>query len=89
MIPTRAVRKAVWERRNEIALHSFLVIAMILKGAGNAGVDDASLEVVDPAKVPLTPKSVVALPKPEKLARELAEVLSKMPDRPQNLDFDR
>jgi hypothetical protein len=66
-----------------------LSIAAILKGAGSVGVDDASLEVVDPAKVPLTPKSEVAQPNPEKRARELAEALSKIPDRPQNLDFDR
>ena len=66
-----------------------LSIAVILKGAGSVDVDDASLEVVDPAKVPLTPKSEVAQPNPEKRARELAEALSKMPDRPQNLDFER
>jgi len=66
-----------------------LSIAVVLRGAGSAGVDDASLEVVDPAKVPLTPTSKVALPNPEKRARDLAEVLSKMPDRPQNLDFER
>ena len=66
-----------------------LSIAVILKGAGSVGVDDASVEVVDPAKVPLTPKSEVAQPNLEKRARELAEALSKMPDRPQNLDFER
>jgi hypothetical protein len=66
-----------------------LSIAVILKGAGSVDVDDASLEVVDPAKVPVTPKSEVAQPNPEKRARELAEALSKMPDRPQNLDFER
>ena len=64
-----------------------LSIAVILRGAGSVGVDDASLEVVDPAKVPLTPKSEVAQPNPES-AREMAEALSKMPDRPQNLDFE-
>ena len=66
-----------------------LSIAVILKGAGSAGFDDASLEVVDPAKVPLTPKSEAAQPNPEKRAREQAEALPKLPDRPQNLDFEQ
>jgi hypothetical protein len=66
-----------------------LSFGVVAPGAGTLGVDDASLEVVDPAKVSLTPKSEVAQPNPEKRARELAEALSKLPDRPQNLDFER
>ncbi len=56
-----------------------LRIGVILRGAGTLGVDDASLEVVDPARVRLTPKSEVSRTDPEKRARELAEALAKMP----------
>jgi hypothetical protein len=66
-----------------------LSILVVLGGAGMLGVDDASLEVVDPAKVPLTARSEGSRPDPEKQARELAEALAKMPDRPENLDFER
>ncbi len=53
------------------------------------GVDDASLEVVDPAKVPATEGATVRPLDPAKRARELKESLPSTPDRPENLDFER
>ena len=58
-------------------------------GAGTLGVDDASLEVVDPAKVPATEGVTVRPDDPAKRARELKEALPRTPDRPENLDFEQ
>ena len=58
-------------------------------GAGTLGVDDASLEVVDPAKVPATEGATVQPLDPAKRARKLKESLPSTPDRPENLDFER
>jgi hypothetical protein len=56
---------------------------------GTFGVDDASLEVVDPAEVPATEGVTVRPLDPAKRARELKEALPRTPDRPENLDFER
>jgi hypothetical protein len=66
-----------------------LSIAAILRGVGMLGVDDASIEIVDPSKVPLTTESERRLAEREKRARELKEALAKLPDRPENLDFEQ
>jgi hypothetical protein len=66
-----------------------LLISVVLLGSGTLDVDDSKLEVVDPAEVPLTAKAEGERVDPEKRARELAEALTKMPDRPVNLDFER
>jgi hypothetical protein len=66
-----------------------LSFGMGVPGAGTLGVDDVSLEVVDPAKVPATEGATVRPLDPVKRARELAEALPKTPDRPENLDFER
>ena len=58
-------------------------------GAGTLGVDDASLEVVDPAKVPATEGVRIRADDPVKRVRELKEALPGTPDRPQDLDFER
>jgi hypothetical protein len=58
-------------------------------GAGTVGADDASLEVVAPAKVPATEGVQVRPVDSAKQARELLEVLPKTPDRSENLDFER
>ena len=66
-----------------------LSLALILLGAGKLGVDDASLEIVDPSQVPLTTDSEVVRAGKEKRSRELAEAYPKLPVRPENLDFER
>ena len=58
-------------------------------GAGTLGVNDASLEVVDPAEVPATEGVTVRPLDPAKRARELKESLPSTPDRLENLDFER
>jgi hypothetical protein len=63
-----------------------LSIGAVLQGVGTLGVDDASLEVVDPSKTVRLPETQARL---VKRARELAEALGKIPDRPQILDFER
>ena len=65
-----------------------LNIGVILRGFGTLGVDDASLEIVEPAKVPVTGRSDAYRANLEKRARELTEAYAKLPDRPQNLDFE-
>jgi hypothetical protein len=66
-----------------------LVFGVVMPGAGTVGVDDASLEVVDPAEVPATEGVTVRPLDPAKRARELKESLPRTPDRPENLDFER
>jgi hypothetical protein len=66
-----------------------LVFGVVAPGAGTLGVDDASLEVVDPAKVPATEGVTIRPDDPAKRARELKEALPRTPDRPENLDFER
>ena len=66
-----------------------LSLGVVAPGAGTLGVDDASLEVVDPAKVPATEGVNVRPDDPAKRARELKESLPSTPDRPENLDFER
>jgi hypothetical protein len=66
-----------------------LGFGVAVPGAGTLGVDDASLEVVDPADVPATEGVQVRQLDPAKRARELAEALPKTRDRPENLDFER
>ncbi len=66
-----------------------LVFGVAVPGAGTLGVDDASLEVVDPAKVPATEGVTIRPDDPVKRVRELKEALPRTPDRPQNLDFER
>jgi hypothetical protein len=66
-----------------------LSFGVVAPGAGTLGVDDASLEVVDPAKVPPTEGATVRPLDPAKRARELKESLPSTPDRPHNLDFER
>jgi hypothetical protein len=66
-----------------------LGVSVILRGRGTLGVDDASLEVVDPAKVPVTPESEVAKANREKRLREEPEAIAKLPDRPEDMDFER
>jgi hypothetical protein len=66
-----------------------LTVGVTLRGAGTLGVDDASLEIVDPAKVPVTAKPGDSRPNPEQRARELAEAYKTLSDRPENLDFER
>jgi hypothetical protein len=58
-------------------------------GAGAVGVDDASVEVVDPARVPAIEGVKVRPLDPAKRARELEEALPRPPDGPENLDFER
>jgi hypothetical protein len=66
-----------------------LSFGVVAPGAGTLGVDDASLEVVDPAEVPATEGATVRPLDPAKRARELKESLPSTPDRPENLDFER
>jgi hypothetical protein len=66
-----------------------LNFGVVLDGAGTLGVDDASLEVVDPAKIPATEGVKVVRRDPAQRARELEETLPRTPDRPANLDFER
>jgi hypothetical protein len=66
-----------------------LSIGVVLRGSGILGVDDASLEVVDPAKVPVTQKSELAEVDREKRLHEEAESIAKLPGRPENMDFER
>lgn len=66
-----------------------LVFGVAAPGAGTLAVDDATLEVVDPADVPRTEGATVRPLDPAKRARELKESLPKTPDRPENLDFER
>jgi hypothetical protein len=66
-----------------------LRIAVVLRGLGTLGVDDVSIDVVDPAKMPVTPKTEMRRDDSDKRARELADALAKLPDRPLNLDFER
>jgi hypothetical protein len=66
-----------------------LGFAAELRGPGTLGVDDVSLEIVDPAKVALTPESDHDKAAREKHTRELAEAYPKLPERPTNLDFER
>jgi hypothetical protein len=66
-----------------------LVLGVGAPGAGKIGVDDASLEVVDPAKVPTTEGVRIRSDDPAKRARELKEALPTTPDRPENLNFER
>ena len=66
-----------------------LGLAVELRGPGTLGVDDVSLEVVDPAKVALTPESDRDKAAREKRTRELAETYPKLPEGPANLDFER
>ncbi len=48
-----------------------LSFGVVAPGAGTLGVDDASLEVVDPARVPATERATVQPLDPVKRAREL------------------
>jgi hypothetical protein len=66
-----------------------LSFGVVAPGAGTLDVDDASLEVVNPAEVQATEGSMVRPLDPAKRARELAEALPKTPDQPENLDFER
>jgi hypothetical protein len=66
-----------------------LSFGVVAPGAGTLGVDDASLEVVDPAAVPATEGATVRPLDPAKRAGELKEALPRTPDRPENLDFER
>jgi hypothetical protein len=66
-----------------------LSVSVILRGRGTLGVDDASLEVVDPAKVPVTPESELAKANREKRLREEPEAIAKLRDRPEDMDFER
>jgi hypothetical protein len=66
-----------------------LRIAVVLRGLGTLGVDDVSIDVVDPAKMPVTPKTEMRRDDSDKRARELADAIAKLPDRPVNLDFER
>jgi hypothetical protein len=66
-----------------------LSFGVVKPGAGTLRVDDASLEVVDPAKVPATEGVTIRSLDPVKRARELKESLPSTPDRPENLDFER
>jgi hypothetical protein len=67
----------------------FLNLSVVLQGVGTVGVDDASVEIVDPAKVALSPESEREKAAQEKRARELAESYPKLSDRPENLNFER
>jgi len=64
-------------------------LAVVLRGVGTLGVDDASVEIVDPAKVAVSPEWELERAAQEKRSRELAEAYPKLPDRPENLDFER
>jgi hypothetical protein len=66
-----------------------LVFGVVAPGAVTLGVDDASLEVVDPAEVPATEGVRIRSDDPAKRARDLKEALPSTPDRPENLDFER
>ena len=66
-----------------------LSFGVVAPGAGTLGVDDACLEVVDPAEVPTTEGVTIRPLDPAKRARELKESLPSTPDRPENLDFER
>lgn len=62
---------------------------VFMQSSGNLGVDDASLEIVDPAKEPIMQESEIVTTAREKHLRERAEAIAKMPDRPVNMDFER
>jgi hypothetical protein len=47
------------------------------------------VEIVDPAKVALSPESERERAAQEKRSRELAEAYPKLLDRPENLEFER
>ncbi len=66
-----------------------LSMGVVLRGVGSLGVDDANLEAVDPTKVPVTPETEDDRNAREKRSRELSEAYTKLPDRPENLDFER
>ena len=66
----------------------FLGLGVELRGVGTLGVDDVSVEVVDPAKAAVTAESETLRTAREKRNRELAEAYPKLPKRPQNLDFN-
>ncbi len=66
-----------------------LRVSVVLRGAGTLGVDDVSIEIADPARVPLTPKPEIRRADTDRRASELAEALAETPARPQNLDFER
>jgi hypothetical protein len=65
-----------------------LCISFSLRGAGRIGVDDATLETVDPASVAVTPESETIKAAREKRSRELAEAYPTLPELPMNLDFE-
>ena len=66
-----------------------VVFGVVAPGAGTLGVDDARLEVVDPAQVPATEGVRIRPDDPAKRARELKEALPRTPERPENLNFER
>ena len=66
-----------------------LCIGLNLSGTGCLGVDDATIEVVDPSRVPLTTDSEVVRAEMEKRLQVLKESLPGLPGLPQNLDFER
>ena len=66
-----------------------LTLSIILSGGGTLGVDDVSLEVVDPEKVAATPRTERSKADRENRLRERAEATAKLPDRAVNLDFER
>ena len=66
-----------------------LGLGVELGGAGTLGVDDVSVEVVDPAKIAVSPESETVKVAREKRSRELAEAYPKLPEKPENLDFER
>jgi hypothetical protein len=66
-----------------------LSFGVVAPGAGTLGVDDASLEDVDPAEVPAA-EGVTVLPlDPANRAREQKKSLLRTTDRPENLGFER
>jgi hypothetical protein len=66
-----------------------LGLGVELGGAGTFGVDDISVEIVDPAKVAVTSESETIKATRAKRVRELAEADPKRPTQPENLDFER
>jgi hypothetical protein len=66
-----------------------LSLQVVLQGAGTLGVDDVSVEIVDPAKVAVCPEWASVMAAQEKRARALSETYPKLPGRPENLDFER
>jgi hypothetical protein len=82
-----------WQRQEIVidvpANGETLGLAVELRGPGTLGVDDVSVQIVDPATVALTPESDRDKAAREKLTRELAEAYPKLPEGPTNLDFER